>query len=453
MRRRSLRPIALPLLAGGAWLALAAAGCAGGGGAEGVRATLSASAVLGGGDTVGFARAAAPRTFHFPGDHGPHPGFRNEWWYFTGNLVARGGRRFGYELTFFRTALAARPPARASDWAANEVYMAHFALTDAAAGRFRARERFERPGAMALAGAMAGPGGMHVWVDDWQAASRAYADAGTRGHGDAGTERPTLRDGLSVPRSPKVPSRLEAPGCPVSPCPRVPVSAVWPLTLSARDSGMALQLSLAQGKPPVLQGDHGLSRKGPGAGDASYYYSLTRMPTTGWLEIAGERYAVDGESWLDREWSTSALAKDEVGWDWLALQLSDGRELMLYRIRRRDGTSSPFSAGTLVAADGGARALAAADARVDVAGTWASPRDGTRYPASWRVRVPSAGLDLDVRPIVADQELNLTVRYWEGAVDVTGSAGGRAVAGHGYVELTGYGPQPTTAARAGAGLR
>ncbi len=441
MRRRSHRSIALPLLAGGATLALAAVGCAGGGGAEGVRATLSASAVLGGGDTAGFARAAAPRAFRFPADHGPHPGFRNEWWYFTGNLVARGGRRFGYELTFFRTALTARPPERASDWAANEVYMAHFALTDAAAGRFRARERFEREGAMRLAGAYAGGQGLRVWLDDWAAHSASSAE---RGSGGAGERAPaaaafslssTTRAVAGVPTAGREPSA----GVPRSPALPLSHSAVWPLTLVARDSGMALQLSLAQGKPPVLQGDHGLSRKGPGAGDASYYYSLTRMPTTGWLEIAGERYAVVGESWLDREWSTSALGKDEVGWDWFALQLSDGRELMLYRIRRRDGGFSPFSAGTLVARDGSPRALAAADARVDVAGTWPSPRDGTRYPARWRVRVPSAGLDLDVRPIVADQELNLTVRYWEGAVDVTGWSSGRPLAGRGYVELTGYG--------------
>lgn len=216
---------------------------------------------------------------------------------------------------------------------------------------------------------------------------------------------------------------------------------------------MALDLSLGEGKPPVLQGEGGLSRKGPEPGNASYYYSLTRMPTTGSLQVGGERYRVSGDSWMDREWSTSALGPDEVGWDWFALQLSDGRELMLYRIRRRDGRISPYSAGTLVERDGRARPLAAGDALVEVLDTWASPRDGARYPAHWRVRVPAAALDVVVRPIVADQELNLAVRYWEGAVDVNGTAGGAPVGGRGYVELTGYGRAAAATATGGAAGR
>ncbi len=447
MRRHSLTLPALRPLAGGAALALAVGCGRTGGGAEAVRATLSAGAVLGGADTAGFARAAAPRAFRFPADHGPHPGFRNEWWYFTGNLVAPGGRRFGYELTFFRTALAPHAPARASDWAANEVYMAHFALTDSAGGRFRARERFEREGTVALAGAAVGPEGLRVWLDDWTA--RSVSGCGGVGVWAKPAEGSRLSScDRAASSSPE--GRDEAASV-LTHTPTLPHShtGFWPIALSARDSGMALHLSLGEGKPPVLQGDRGLSRKGPGEGDASYYYSLTRMPTAGWLEIGETRFAVSGESWMDQEWSTSALGKDEVGWDWFALQLSDGRELMLYRIRRRDGGFSPFSAGTLVARDGRTRGLAAADARVDVSGTWASPRDGTRYPARWRVRVPSAGLDLDVRPILADQELNLTVRYWEGAVDVIGTSSAAAVTGRGYVELTGYGPQPAGAARGG----
>ncbi len=456
MRRRPVSSPALRLAAAGAALALAV-GCGrwGGGGAEPVRATLSASAVLGGADTAGFARAAAARPFRFPADHGPHPGFRNEWWYFTGNLVAgdgADGRRFGYELTFFRTALVPQPPARASDWAASEVYMAHFALTDSAGGQFLARERFERGGSMALAGAYAGSEGLRVWLDDWSAASVWQCGSMGVWGKPGGARSPSCAPAAAVS-----PGGSGSVGIAASHTLTPPHShtGFWPLTVAAQDSGMALHLSLGEGKPPVLQGDRGLSRKGAAPGDASYYYSLTRMPTRGWLEVGGRRYVVSGESWMDREWSTSALGRDEVGWDWLALQLSDGRELMLYRIRRRDGTISPFSGGTLVGADGRTRALAAADARVDVTGTWASPRDGTRYPARWRVRVPSAGLDLDVRPILPDQELNLTFRYWEGAVNVIGRAGGRegAVAGHGYVELTGYGRQPAATARVGGEVR
>jgi len=448
MRRASLRVRWHLRLAGGAVLVLAQAGC--GGGAAPVRATLSATAVLGGADTAGFARAAAPRAFHFPTDHGPHPRFRNEWWYFTGNLVAPDGRRFGYELTFFRTALVAQPVARPSDWATNQVYMAHFAITDSASGRFRARDRFERAGRVELAGAVAGESGVRVWVDDWEAESVGeWGSAGVWGNSAEGWRRSSCTHAAA---SRPVHAAIVASAVPhTPPLPHSP-TAVWPLRLAARDSAMALELTLGEGKPPVLEGQNGLSRKGPAAGDASYYYSLTRMPTTGWLEVDGRRWRVSGDSWMDREWSTSALGRDEVGWDWFALQLADGRELMLYRIRRRDGSTSPFSAGTLVARDGGARALAAADARVDVQRTWASPRDGTRYPARWRVRVPSAGLDLDVRPILADQELNLAVRYWEGAVNVTGTGAGRAVGGWGYVELTGYSAQPAGSPRGGSGL-
>jgi predicted secreted hydrolase len=439
MRRRSLALAGLVLLlaVAGVALALFAAGRAQ---REPVRATLSTSAVLGAGDTSGFERALAPRAFRFPADHGPHPGFRNEWWYFTGNLEAPDGRRFGYELTFFRSALVAREPPRASNWAARDAYMAHFAITDHAGGRFLARDRFAR-GAAGLAGASApdasGRGaGWRVWLEDWAATS----DAARGRHGDTATRRSQWPMDPAVTGDAGLTGATEAPGGAASPRPRVAVMAFWPIHLAAQDSGMRLDLTLGEGKAPVLEGEGGLSRKGPEPGNASYYYSLTRMPSAGWVEVGGRRFRVAGESWMDREWSTSALGRDEVGWDWFALQLSDGRELMLYRIRRRPGGISPFSAGTLVERDGSSRVLAAADARVDVLGSWASPRDGARYPAHWRVRVPGAGLDLEVRPIVADQELNLAVRYWEGAVDVRGvGAGGAPLTGRGYVELTGYG--------------
>ncbi len=402
MRRRTAGLLAILAVAaaGATTLALRLGARAPG---EPVRATLSLASALGAGDTAGFARALAPRPFRFPEDHGPHPAFQTEWWYFTGNLAAPDGRRFGYELTFFRRALAARAPARASDWGARDVYLAHFAITDSAAGRFRATERVER-GAAGLAGARAAP--WRVWLDDWSAQS---ADS-------------------------------------VAP-------AFWPIRLVARDSVMALALTLDAGGRPVPEGQGGLSRKGPGPGDASYYYSLPRMPTAGWLEVGGHRYAVQGDSWMDREWSTSALAPDEVGWDWFALQLADGRALMLYLIRRRGGGVSPYSAGTLIGADGSARPLAAADVAVAVLGTWTSPLDGTRYPARWRLRIPSAGLDLDIRPMLADQELNVSVRYWEGAVWLTGSAAGRPVTGRGYVELTGYGARPARSAPSTLGPR
>jgi len=209
--------------------------------------------------------------------------------------------------------------------------------------------------------------------------------------------------------------------------------------LTAAEGDVAIDLLLQPGKPPVLQGERGLSRKSARPGDASYYYSLTRMPPAGSVRVGGERFLVTGDSWMDREWSTSSLAADQVGWDWFALQLADGSDLMLYRLRRRDGTVDPASSGTLIAPDGTSRPLAFADLQVESAGEWRSPRSGIRYPARWRVRVPGEGLDFEVRPLLADQELDVSIRYWEGAVEVAGSRRGAPVRGRGYVELTGYG--------------
>ncbi len=376
MARRATLLLALLLLAGGAaWLLLREPE------RPPVAARLAVATVLEASSEAGFARALAPRGFVFPADHGPHQGFRTEWWYFTGNLEAADGRRFGYQLTFFRNALAPSTATRASHWAARDAWLAHFALTDVESRRFHAFERFRR-GALGLAGAEAAP--LRVWLDRWEASGGPF-----------------------------------------------------PLTLRAAQGDVALDLRLARGKPPVLQGEDGLSRKGAAPGQASYYYSLTRMPTTGRLRLAGEDLPVRGLSWMDREWSTSSLSPGQVGWDWFALQLADGRELMLYRMRLEDGGIDPASAGSLVAADGGKRHLAHGDFAVVELARWRSPAGGA-YPARWRVRVPSAGLDLEVRPLVADQEHRGVFRYWEGAVAVQGTAGGAPIAGRGYVELTGY---------------
>jgi predicted secreted hydrolase len=156
------------------------------------------------------------------------------------------------------------------------------------------------------------------------------------------------------------------------------------------------------------------------------------------VRIGGESFRVTGDAWMDREWSTSSLGRDQIGWDWFALQLSDGSDLMLYRLRRKDGGADPFSSGMAVAPDGGSRRLALADFALEGAGSWRSPRSGAVYPARWRVRVPSEGLDLEVRPLLADQELDVAFRYWEGAVEISGTRRGRPLRGRGYVELTGY---------------
>lgn len=259
--------------------------------------------VLGGAADPLFTRADAPREFAFPDDHGPHPGYRNEWWYLTGNLTAADGRRFGYQFTVFRTTLQPGAPVRSSRWATSQAFMGHLALGDFAAASFRAYDRFAR-GALGLAGAQASP--LRVWVEDWD-----------------------LRADDRVPASASV-----AEGLP-------------PLRLVAGADDMALDLQLIAERPIVLNGDAGFSRKGSADGSASYYYSVTRLRTAGTIRSGGEPVAVTGRSWLDREWSTSALEPEQVGWDWLALQLSDGRDVMIYRMRRRDGGLDAASSGTL----------------------------------------------------------------------------------------------------------
>lgn len=334
-------------------------------------------------DRAGFARAVAPRRFDFPADHGPHPDFRTEWWYYTGNLQTADRRHVGFQLTFFRVALAPTQPPRASAWATRQLYFAHFAVTDTANGRFHAFSRTAR-GALGVAGAEAAP--FRVWIEDW-AAEGAGAS-------------PRLR---------------------------------------ASQGDVAIELELSATKPVALQGDRGLSKKGPEAGNASFYYSFTRMPARGVVRLGAETLAVSGEAWMDREWSTSGLGADVQGWDWFAVQLDDGREVMVYLLRRRDGSLDPFSAGTLVGADGVTRPLAVGDVSVETLAHWTSPQTGVRYPARWRLAVPSADLRLELTPRVADQELRVNTRYWEGAVAVTGMAGVWSIRGHGYVELVGYG--------------
>jgi predicted secreted hydrolase len=351
-----------------------------------IAATISVTSALGAGDAHGFARATAPRGFSFPRDHGPHPEFRAEWWYYTGNLHARDGRHFGFELTFFRSALGPGAVARDSEWGTRQVYLAHFALTDTRRGRFVAFARSSRE-ALGLAGAQAEP--FRVWLEDWSVEGA----------------RPTA----------------------------------LPMRLRAAEGRTAIDIVLANAKPMVLEGERGLSRKGPEPGSASYYYSLTRMPARGTVRVDGETLDVEGLAWMDREWSTSALGKDLAGWDWFALQLDDGRDVMFYQLRRGDGGADRFSAGMLVEADGAARPLAHDDVRIEVLATWRSPRSGATYPSRWRLTLPSRGLVLELSPRVADQELIVGTRYWEGAVTVQGTTGDRPIEGQGYAELVGYG--------------
>ncbi len=374
--------------------ALTAAACAG---EQAGQPGLAVTDLLGGEPDPGFARVLGPRPFVFPEDHGPHPAFKTEWWYVTANLMDDDGNRFGVQLTFFRSALA--PPAPAPDpafpdsvssetversaWGEPQAYMAHAALTDVTRDRFLSEERLSRP-ALELAGARARP--FRVWLEDWELASVAPSD------GD-----------------------------------------VFPLRLFAEVGEAGVDLRLDRGKPVALQGDRGFSPKGPGVGDASHYYSFTRLPATGEITVDGRPRAVRGTAWFDREWSTSVLGRNQVGWDWFALQLADGRDLMVFRLRATDGDD--MRDGLVVETDGRHRRLAPEAFEIEVLDHWTSPDGDARYPSRWRIRVPAEGIDAVVEPWTADQEHRGLFRYWEGAVRVTGEEG---AAGVGYVELTGY---------------
>lgn len=345
------------------------------------------SATLHAADTQGFERVFTVRPFRFPADHGPHTDFRDEWWYITGNLDGAGDRRFGFQITFFRHGLRRGQRPGASRWSGQDAWMAHFALSDVAGRRYTAFQRISR-GAIGLTGAQAEP--FKVWLDDW---------------------------------------RIEAlPGS----------DSTW--RFRAGQDGIALELDFDALKPPVLQGDRGLSQKSAEPGNASYYYSMTRLAARGAVTLSGETVPVTGLAWLDREWSTSMLAPDQAGWDWFSLQLNDGTDLMYFRMRRKDGADDPMSSGALIAADGKSRPLPREAVQLAALGRWSSP-GGYDYPSGWRLTVRPTGQQLEVRPVLTDQEFRHDARYWEGAVDVLDTVTGLPL-GRGYVELTGYAPGP-----------
>jgi predicted secreted hydrolase len=350
-----------------------------------VEARLVALADQVGDDQALYRRAEGPIDLNFPADHGPHLDYQTEWWYYTGNLVADNGQHFGYQLTFFRRALA--PPEmrteRESLWAADQVYMAHFAMTDVAGERYRGFERFIR-GAAGLAGAQAVP--YRVWLEDWS------------------------------------------------------VEEVEPgvIRMQAEQEDLALDLELIDRQDPVLHGEQGYSPKGPQPGNASYYYSLTRLETSGTVRVADAVYLVSGLSWMDHEWSTSALAADQVGWDWFSVQLDDGGDLMVFQLRKEDGSIDSYSSGTFIAPDGSTRHLGQDEFEIRVDDTWRSSQTGATYPAGWTIIVPAVGLRLTIEPHLSDQELTVSYAYWEGAVRVEGERAGQAIRGNGYVEMTGY---------------
>lgn len=328
-----------------------------------------------------FSFASPQYAMSLPKDHAAHPDFRTEWWYYTGHLQS-GERAFGYELTFFRAALAMEE----SDATRKQLYFAHFAITDETNKKFYYAEKQSR-GAFGDAGASARY--YKTFIGNWSAQ-------------DLGKYQ----------------------------------------LIQAETDSFALALILEPTKPPVLHGENGYSRKGRDPNNASMYYSYTRLKSTGALSLNGERFTVEGESWHDHEFGSSVLEENVVGWDWFSIQLSDATDLMLFNLRLADGNRSPYSSGTMIFKDGASEKLSAEDFKIEVRERYKSKKSGAEYPIKWAISVPKCALTLDVEATVEDQELlteeSTRVTYWEGSARVSGTKAGVAISGKGYAELTGY---------------
>jgi len=336
-----------------------------------------------------FQVAMKGYVYQFPRDHGSHDEFRTEWWYYTGHLTTATGRRFGYQLTFFRRGVPREQiKTFPSQWSISQLYLAHFAVTDLDGKRFRYAEKLSRAG---LGKAGADSDRLHVWIDRWS------ADA----HPDPERHR-----------------------------------------LKAADQDLALTLDLTPDKPPVVHGTGGISRKGASEAQASHYYSFTSMGAAGTVRIGQESFDVTGTGWMDHEFGSADLGEDIVGWDWFSLQLSNRTELMLYRLRRADGSADPVSSGTFIDQDGKAQHLPLKDFSLEPLSRWTSPTSKAVYPQRWRLTIPSRQLSLELVPLMAEQELTTTrstqVTYWEGAIEATGTVQEKPITGKGYMELTGY---------------
>jgi len=345
-----------------------------------VVALLVVGATVGADAPTPFTLAEPDYRYEFPRDHGSHDGYRTEWWYYTGNLTDKDGRPFGYQLTFFRRAM---PPDQVktlpSKWSITQLYLAHFAVTDLSNRQFHFAEKISRAG---LGKAGAESGRLNVWIDRW----RAESPTGSDHH-----------------------------------------------LLTATDGEFTIQLDLSPEKPLVLHGTNGISRKGEGAGQASHYYSFTRLDTKGQLTIGKESFEVTGTTWMDHEFGSA---------DWFSLQLDNKTEVMLYRLRRADGTADPVSSGTYVDREGKGHHLTIGDFSLEPSSEWTSPTSKARYPQKWKLTIPSKQLSLELTPRMAEQELttkkSTQVTYWEGTIEVNGVAAEKPIKGHGYMELTGY---------------
>ena len=336
---------------------------------------------------AGQYKTASPGyRYEFPRDHFNHPDYQTEWWYTTGNLTASDGHHYGFELTFFRQGVD-RDPSKKETWDIQDLYLAHLALSDLDGGKFYHAERTNRAGP-GLAGIDEKQ--KRIWNGNWE----------IRWEGDEEI-------------------------------------------LKVADDRFSLSFSLHSEKPPVIHGVNGVSQKAAGEGRGSHYISFTRLLTTGKVEMAGKSIAVRGTSWMDHEFFTHSMDAEQVGWDWLSLQLGDDTELMLYQFRRKDGLADPFSSGTYVDAQGKSVHLIAADFRLVPAGeTWTSDVTMAKYPVAWSVEIPKLRLKLAVTTRLKSQELaggsKIAPSYWEGAIAIEGTRSGMDVRGVGYLEMTGY---------------
>jgi predicted secreted hydrolase len=326
-----------------------------------------------------FRLALPGYRYEFPRDHFNHPGFQTEWWYYTGNLRARDGHRFGFELVFFRRGQQREASTNLSAWRADDLYLADLALTDIDRGAFHSWKRLNRTGP-GTAGATREDG--RIWNGNWQ--------------------------------------------------------VKWDLassvqTLSAVAEGVRLRLRLTPRTPPVIHGEGGVSQTGPLPGEASYYVSFPLLAAEG--DVDGS--PVTGTAWMDHEWFSNLLDPDQRGWDWFSVQLENRTELMLFQLRRTDGSTDPHSAGTYIGPDGRAVNLRHGDFRLQPLEYWTSPRTKARYPVKWRIEIPPLKLVLECAAAIPNQEVvggeQGGATYWEGAAVYSGSAGGV-----GYFELTGY---------------
>lgn len=341
-----------------------------------------------------FSAVSGPCRLTFPADHAAHPGYRNEWWYYTGHLKAADGRRFGFQLTIFRvriSGLQADPPwpEPASNWRTHQVFIGHAAVS-VLDRRLHLQDQTMVRGALNLAGAQQGDAGeTHIFIDNFDIL------IGPTGH-----------------------------------------------HISARTKDFAFDLDLSPQKPPVLHGDQGYSKKGSAPKSASCYYSFTRLFTHGQLQVLGTPLAVEGISWMDHEFSSAKLEEDIVGWDWFGLRLSDQTEVMLYMLRKKDGSHHPQSAGSWIDPFGQIRPIRGDEVSLEILERWKSPTSGAVYPCRWKLRVSRLGLAADITASFTYQEMRTAqstgIHYWEGSVEVTGRVDGKELSGSGYVELTGY---------------